>query len=162
MELISLVFGLLIFFQLKHLIADYFLQTKYMLGKFKPGWDFLLPLLAHVGVHGTLTLGIVLLVAPHLWWLCLVDMIIHFFMDRVKAGPKYLGRFKAVSGDEFRQYTQIIENKDMSGNEFASEYAEKMLRHNVYYWVALGFDQMIHHLTDLYIVYVLVMNSILG
>lgn len=94
--MIATIFLLLVIFQLKHLVADYFLQGKYMLGKFRPGWDFLGPLLAHVGVHGAFTLAIAL--AFGAGWLApllaLGDMAVHFTMDRIKAGPKYLGRFK--------------------------------------------------------------------
>jgi uncharacterized membrane protein len=88
------VFALLLVFQAKHFLADFPLQGRYMLGKFKPGWDFLSPLLAHVSVHGLMTLAICLYVRPALWWLALVDMVAHFAMDRIKAGPKYLGRWK--------------------------------------------------------------------
>jgi len=159
MELASFTFSLLVLFQLKHFLSDYILQGKYMLGKFKPGWGFLLPLLAHVGVHGIFTLGVVLYVAPHLWWLCLVDMSSHFFMDRVKAGPKYLGRFKPLTAEQF-----VEAEKDLFDPGFFTKYAaaKKKLRGNVFFWWSLGFDQMVHHLTDLYIVYVLVMDSILG
>lgn len=40
------LFILLILFQIKHFVADYLLQGEYMLGKFKPGWSFLKPLLS--------------------------------------------------------------------------------------------------------------------
>ena len=84
---------LLVAFQIKHLLADYFLQGHYMLGKFRPGWDFFLPLAAHAGVHGAMTLGIVWYFDPAFWWLAAVDAVVHFLMDRIKAGPRWLGRF---------------------------------------------------------------------
>ena len=164
MESISLIFSLLVFFQLKHFIADYILQGKYMIGKFKPGWDFLLPLLAHVGVHGIFTLGIILLVAPHLWWLCLVDISIHFVIDRIKAGPKYLGRYKPLFGKEFIEAHRIVNEPKYTGRtlKLMQNEARRKLKDNLYFWIALGFDQMIHHLTDLYVVYVLVMDKLLS
>ncbi len=85
---------LLVVFQLKHLVCDYFLQTTYMLQKGNDGWGFVKPLLAHAATHGAFTLAILMLVSPGLWYLALVDMFVHFFVDRFKAGKKYLGRFQ--------------------------------------------------------------------
>jgi len=90
---LGFTFLLLVIYQLKHFVADFPLQCKYMLQKDKPGWDFFLPLAAHSAVHGAITLVIVLAVAPHLWWLALLDFTIHFTMDRIKSGPRYLGRY---------------------------------------------------------------------
>lgn len=111
-------------FQVKHFIADFPLQKEYMLKKFLPGWEFVLPLATHCAVHGAMTLGIVLAIRPQLWWLAVVDFVVHFIMDRLKSGPKYLGRY---------------DDKSQPG-----------------FWNALGFDQMVHHLTSLYIVWMLV------
>ncbi len=61
------IFILLCIFQIKFFICDYVLQNKYMLGKFKSGWDFAPPLLAHAGVHGIGTLAICLVVCPLLF-----------------------------------------------------------------------------------------------
>lgn len=80
--------GLLILiavFQLKHFIADYLLQGKYMLGKFKlVGWE--LPLFAHASVHMAMTFLIVFFYLP--FWMALIlsvfDMMIHFAIDRLK------------------------------------------------------------------------------
>lgn len=89
---LDLLFGLLIAFQLKHWTADYPLQGMYMLGKMKAeGW--VLPLLSHTLVHGGFTLIIVLLVSPTLWWLAVVDIAVHFIVDRIKASPKLLNRW---------------------------------------------------------------------
>jgi hypothetical protein len=111
-------------FQVKHFLADFPLQTRYMLKKTKSGWDFVPPLAVHCFVHSAMTLAIVLYMKPSLWWLSLVDFVSHFIMDRVKAGPRYLGRYS-----------------DMTRTTF---------------WVALGFDQMFHHLTHMWIVWVIV------
>src|SRR3989344_7267133 len=109
------VFVLLVVYQFKHFLADYPLQGKYMLGKFKPGWDFLGPLVAHCGVHAVMTyfIGITYLYLNPLqdpgfykgtvlcMGLAAFDFVAHFCMDRIKAGPKWLGRFKALSGAEY-------------------------------------------------------------
>jgi hypothetical protein len=119
------LFVLLVIFQIKHFVADFPLQREYMLQKVKPGWDFLLPLSLHCGVHAFLTLAICLAYRPALWWLALVDFVVHFIMDRIKSGPRYLGRFNNVQ------------------------------KHS--YWITFGFDQMVHHLTSLAIIWVLVL-----
>jgi len=91
MGIIDLIVLILIF-QVKHFLADYLLQGKYMLGKFKEnGWE--LPLLAHSGVHMGLTY---IILAHYLPWqyalgLATADLCIHFLIDRVKvlASAKY-------------------------------------------------------------------------
>jgi len=92
-----------------------------MLKKVLPGWDFFLPLTVHCAVHGLLALAILLYYTPHLWWLSLVDFVVHFIMDRIKSGPRYLGRF---------------DDKSKPG-----------------YWNAFGLDQMVHHLTSIFIIW---------
>lgn len=72
-------------FQLKHFLADYIFQGKYMLGKFKDkGWE--MPLLAHTSVHMLMTYLIVLYYLP--WYYALLlsigDMCTHFLIDRFK------------------------------------------------------------------------------
>jgi hypothetical protein len=77
--------GLLIGFQIKHDLGDYVLQTTYMQKKADKGLGWIIPLTAHAGVHGALTLGI-LIVSGHsnLWHLAILDFIIHFVVDRIK------------------------------------------------------------------------------
>lgn len=87
------LFFLLIMFELKHFIADFPLQNPYMLGKFKDDWGFVFPLFVHCAVHAIITLGIVCIVRPELWWLALIDLGSHFVIDRLKAAKKYLGRW---------------------------------------------------------------------
>lgn len=98
---IGVVFGLLVIFQLKHFIADFPLQTSWMLNKRLPGWSFVLPLAAHCAVHAGITLLIVLVVHPALWWLAVVDFCVHFVMDRCKSASHYLGRFNDPSRQSF-------------------------------------------------------------
>ncbi|MCB0414407.1 MAG: DUF3307 domain-containing protein [Bdellovibrionales bacterium] len=95
------IFILLILFQLKQFVADFPLQREYMLKKTLPGWEFLAPLSIHCAVHAILTLAIVLMVNASLWWLSLVDFACHFIMDRIKSGPRYLGRFNDKSKSSF-------------------------------------------------------------
>lgn len=132
-----LTLALLVIFQFKHLAADYPLQTPYMLKKFQAeGWQ--IPLAAHAGVHAAFTLAIAAVVQPSAWWVCLVDFVVHFAMDRVKASPSMLGRYKALSAAEFKTATpvQVVNNR--------------------YFWWSLGLDQTVHHLTDIFTVAVLV------
>jgi hypothetical protein len=76
---------ILVVFQIKHLIADFFLQTEWMfVGKEQPS-KWLAPLAAHAGTHAALTVIIVLLFNPVLWWLGAVDLIVHAAIDRGKA-----------------------------------------------------------------------------
>ena len=115
------VFILLILFQIKHFIGDFPLQKQYMLKKTLQGWDFALPLASHCCVHAILTFAIVWPLRPDLWWLSVLDFVLHFIMDRIKSGPNYLGRYNRW---------------DQNG-----------------FWYALGFDQMVHHLTSFYIIW---------
>jgi hypothetical protein len=124
------LFGLLVVFQVKHFLADFPLQGEYMLQKVSGEWDFVLPLGVHCAVHGAMTLAIVMAVDTQLWWLALVDFVIHFVMDRIKSGPRYFGRFNDKSRPAF--------------------------------WNVLGFDQMVHHLTSFYIVWVLIQSKAAG
>jgi len=68
----------------KHVIADFILQTSWIAtGKdAKKGWA--LPLLVHCAIHGALALGILLVLAPRLWFLAVVDFVVHLIIDRAK------------------------------------------------------------------------------
>lgn len=92
---------LLVIFQAKHYVADFPLQREYMLRKTLEGWSFLAPLALHCCVHAAITLMIVFYVNPALWWLVVVDFVTHFVMDRIKAGPRYLGRYNDVTKPAF-------------------------------------------------------------
>jgi hypothetical protein len=123
---LTTIFILLVLYQVKHFLADFPLQGEYMLKKTLKGWDFLLPLSLHSAIHALLTLLILLYFAPHLYYLCFFDFIIHFLMDRIKSSERYLGRF--------------------------SDKSESM------YWNVFGIDQMVHHLTHIFIVYMIVQS----
>jgi len=126
-SILAQAFVLLAVFQVKHYVADFPLQSQYMLRKTEPGWSFAGPLALHCAVHAGLCLAIVIVVAPSLWWLAVVDFVTHFAMDRIKSGPRYLGRYRDVSRTGF--------------------------------WNCLGFDQMVHHLTGFYIIWMLVTHA---
>lgn len=150
-----LMFALLVAYQLKHFFADYPLQRPWMLGKFKPGWDFVGPLSAHAAVHALMTLGIVLSVRPLLWWLALVDGGVHFVMDRIKASPRYMGRWKPLTAETYPEAMLTAQTcEEVDG--VAVHAARAKLRSNRLFWDALGFDQMVHHLTHYFCIYMLV------
>jgi hypothetical protein len=100
----------------KHYLADFLFQTTWMARGKEGERNWLWPLAAHAGCHAALTLAVALVVAPHLWWLCLVDLAIHFTVDRVKA---IIGRRTG----------------------FVPAQAQ--------FWWLMGFDQLLHGLTDL-------------
>jgi hypothetical protein len=143
--MVTIVFLLLCIYQAKHFLADYPLQTGWMLGKFARGWKWIPPLAAHAGVHAFLTFLIAYAFSWHpgnlLFALQMagVDGAIHFLMDRIKASPNLLGRFKPLSP---REYPLAAAMGDTVS-----------LRHNRLFWYSLGLDQMVHHLTHYYIIW---------
>jgi len=133
------VFTLLIVFQAKHFLADFVIQLfrKDGMAKFNAnGWVW--PLTKHAGDHAILS-GIITfftlmyfqidIQTVMIWSLiCLsIDFVIHFTMDRIKASPSMLGRYK-----------------DMN---------------NKPYWMCLGFDQTVHHLTHYAIIAMIIIQS---
>lgn len=82
--MIITLLNLLVIYQLKHLICDYFLQGKYMLGKFnREGW--IMPLAAHCAVHALATFSIALYYMPsYALPLAIADFIVHFVVDKIK------------------------------------------------------------------------------
>lgn len=169
MTTIAFIFALLIVYQLKHILADYVLQTEYHLGKFKPGWDFLGPLTSHAAVHATMTAIIAIWTISYSVPFAIVlvlasfDFLVHFLMDRIKAGPKYLGRFKALSGPEYVDAKRVAFCKphDLHPNgkpvtfDEVCEACDRLHRNKLFWW-SLGFDQCIHHLTHYAIIAALV------
>jgi hypothetical protein len=111
-----------------------------MLGKFKPYPDFILPLLAHALVHGVATFLIAYMFKPKIAFLvALFDTTVHFIVDRVKASPDMLGRFKSLTKETYIAATAA---NDVTG-----------LKGNTYFWWSLGADQMAHHLTHYIIIW---------
>jgi hypothetical protein len=158
---------LLFVYQIKHFVADYPLQGKYMLGKFAKFPDFILPLLAHAGVHAAFTFAIALAFksAKVALALALLDAAIHFTVDRIKASPDLLGRFKAITKKEYVERTQMIQSLEQAPVprhpeiQLALDNAKRdfsdALRSNTFFWWSLGLDQGLHHLTHYLIIYVL-------
>lgn len=126
-----MIYLLLVVYQLKHFLADYPLQNKFMLGKFLPYPKFILPLLSHGLVHAVFTFLIALCLKPlHVAVvLGLFDMTVHCVVDWVKANPSMGGRFKPLTKETYPTSTD----------------ADK--KSNTFFWWALGADQMAHHLT---------------
>lgn len=72
-------------FRLKHFAGDFLLQTDWMaLTKGKASKEGFKALSVHAMIHALGTLLIVLIFAPSLWWLGLVDFVIHSIIDRLK------------------------------------------------------------------------------
>lgn len=97
----ELLLWLLVFYQLKHYLADFVFQNVWMLQKSRPGWDFIWPLSIHSGIHALFTLGVALYIYPQAWWLGILDFVLHFIMDRIKAGPRYMGRWSDMRSKAF-------------------------------------------------------------
>ena len=136
---VTVIFSMLLLFQLKHWLADFVFQTDYMMRKFLPGWEFFLPLTAHAFAHAVGAALIVAIFDPSLmWWAGGLTLVLHFFMDRMKAGPKYMGRWKLLAGSEFATAT------------------DTQKRHNKFFWWSFGFDQMWHHCTNYLLIWLVV------
>lgn len=87
-------------FRLKQFSGDYLFQTDWMaLNKGKPGKEGYKALVCHTASHGVGTAVIMLIFAPALWWLGLVDFFVHSCVDRFKGlltnkmGWKYTDRW---------------------------------------------------------------------
>jgi hypothetical protein len=76
--------ALLLAIALKHFVADFLLQTNWIAHGKERSQGWLAPLTVHALCHGVLTLLIALAIAPRLWWLALVDFVIHWTIDRGK------------------------------------------------------------------------------
>lgn len=160
-----MIWYLLVTMIFKHLVADYFLQGEYMKGKFKKvGWA--LPLAAHCGVHFLFTMAITLMATGGIGWAILfavIDFTIHFAMDKIKVDTRLLGRWQALSKNE---YIGLMDSKAMCVDGLrllkdgpAKDECQRRINEiderfasNVKFWYAHGVDQAVHHLTDLLIV----------
>lgn len=175
----------LVMFQFKHFFCDYLLQTDWMLGKFKPGVGWILPLAAHCAVHATATFLLAMFVytamlvfAFQLPWYSALELIVsakmafcfmlanfdfsvHFVMDRIKASPWLMGRWKALSASEYqaaklsmvpKSCEVLLTKTDDPDTYNVYKTARKRLLENRLFWLSLGFDQLVHHLTHYVIV----------
>lgn len=134
-----MIYLLLVVYQLKHFLADYPLQNKFMLGKFLPWPKFVLPLLSHGAVHAVFTFLIALYFQP--WYnaliLAILDMTVHCVVDWIKANPSIGGRFKPLTKET---YPAATDDQKLS---------------NTLFWWALGADQMAHHLTHYFLIWMM-------
>jgi hypothetical protein len=130
------IFILLIVFQAKHLIADYYLQFPYMYMNKGADKNWFKPLFDHASIHALMTLVIIAIycllaypdankyqIATTIGFVTVFDFITHFITDR----------WKAVKKD------RPDESK---------------------FWYSLGIDQMVHHIVGIIIVFfVYIWNS---
>jgi len=84
-----LVYILLLYlaFRAKQVICDFFLQTGWLAltkeaTQTRDGWK---ALAVHAGIHAAFTFMLVVVFAPKLWWLGIVDFFVHGAIDRAKA-----------------------------------------------------------------------------
>lgn len=73
-------------FRAKQLACDFFLQTSWM-AHFKGASvsdGGLKALGMHAGIHAAATFLLMLIFAPSLWWLGIVDFVVHSCIDRAK------------------------------------------------------------------------------
>jgi len=134
-----MIWKLLLAFQLKHFLCDYPLQFGVMLNKFKrTGWVKGLAL--HAGIHAISTAFILFKLTELAYYnillLTALDFIAHFAIDRLKASPKLLGRFKSINDP--------------------AVYVKASFKHklsNALFWYSLGLDQTLHHLTHYLIIF---------
>jgi len=172
MSVVIAIFALLVAYQVKHFVADYPLQGKFMLRKFHRDPRVWVPALAaHAGVHALATALIAswalyfsqrLTTNVGAWniiiGLAALDFVVHFAMDRLKASPDLLGRFKPLTGEEYaaaQQLASLAPCDDGCPSEMGRRRGLQRIRGNTYFWWALGFDQMVHHLTHYVIIFIL-------
>jgi hypothetical protein len=76
---------LYIAFRVKQFVCDFLLQNDWMaLNKGRPGIEGYKALLSHCLIHAAGTLVVITVFAPALWWLPIVDFIMHALFDRFK------------------------------------------------------------------------------
>lgn len=124
-------------------------------------------MLAHASVHGVFTFFISILVTGRSDLsvkLALFDLIVHFTMDRIKASPKLMGRWKPMTAPDYVKANELVKIADEFSSHTlltdtalveAAKEAKKKLRSNTLFWWALGFDQMVHHLTHYVIIFIM-------
>lgn len=122
----ALLLAALVLFQVKHYLADFHWQTRWMVetkGHYgQPGG------LVHAGLHGLLSLPVLIVAAP--WspavfaMLVIAEVVLHYHIDWAKV--------------------QIVERRGISERDSA-------------FWHFLGLDQAAHQLTYLAMLYVLVL-----
>jgi hypothetical protein len=88
---------------IKHFLADFVFQTEWMVkGKgLESGW--LLPLYCHASVHQIFTLAILFFYVDISTAIVVafLEKVAHIIIDRTKASPSLLGRYKDISRPAF-------------------------------------------------------------
>lgn len=80
-----MIFVVLALFAIKHFVADFWLQTAYMItGKSRGGAEWIPPLALHCGVHSVLSLALICSIRPNAAYLVVIEFILHFVIDRAK------------------------------------------------------------------------------
>jgi hypothetical protein len=74
-----------ILFSVKHVLADFVLQTSWMWRTKDKEHGWIAALAAHAGCHAAFTLALALVINPALWWLGVVDFAFHATIDRARA-----------------------------------------------------------------------------
>ncbi|WP_299356775.1 DUF3307 domain-containing protein [uncultured Shimia sp.] len=121
MDLTTKILILIALLQIKHLIADFYCQTLWML----TGRDqyFHLGRTVHAAIHAVFSIVIFAFFGTPITWLIILflfEFIIHFHVDFWKARENVV--------------------KQLTPN-------------NAKFWRAMGLDQAIHHLTNLFMVW---------
>lgn len=124
----NIILILLVLFPVKHFLADFPLQTPYMLKKGKGGFEWILPLGAHCAVHAVMSWMIILFVRPEMAYLAVIEFFAHFIIDRIKA------TYRLPAGTW--------------ANEEKGKYLSK-------YYYAFGLDQLMHQLTYVAMIYLM-------
>src|SRR5690606_31961493 len=98
---------------------------------------------------------------PYALMLAWFDFLVHFLMDRIKASPNLLGQYQAITKEEYGRLTDAIAQAKWNNNDRAlakiNQDFQKRKKSNKYFWWSLGFDQMVHHLTDIVIIAMIIM-----
>ncbi len=131
MTILTATFILLMIFQFKHLLADYYWQTPRMyLNKGQPtGWFW--PLTEHAGLHALFTGMIAFGFLTYYTHFTITDIqIISVVLAAFDFGTHFLtDRWKATRGRKPDQ---------------------------AQFWIDLGWDQMVHHIVGIIIVFYLI------
>jgi hypothetical protein len=109
---------LYICFRLKQFSCDFLFQTDWMaLNKGRPGKEGYKALFSHTIYHGAAATIIALIFAPSMWWLGVVDFVVHSLVDRIKGLITYKKDWKytdrwfwwSFGGDqEAHNFTHLI------------------------------------------------------
>jgi len=82
---VSFLTLIFIVFTVKHVLADFILQTSWMWRTKDKEHGWVAPLAAHAGCHAAFTLAAALAIHPALCWLGVVDFALHATIDRTRA-----------------------------------------------------------------------------